>query len=126
MLGSFLGKFLGPKVMTGVLLAAVSAIGVLFWQWQSASESSARAEHQAQSYRVALVESEQELARQTERRKAMERAITQQQARAQAARERAETAEQALQRLEAGDEEVASWSGASVPPDVLDWLRDKR
>jgi len=117
-------RFIGPKVAAGLVFGLVLACGTLVHLWQSAIQDKANYKTQADTYLVALSQTENQLERERIQRRALSNAIKKRMAREQAARARARAAEAKLAELEANNEEVSRWSNAPVPDDLRDWLHD--
>lgn len=128
MIGKVIGlatRFIGPKILAGLVFGLVLACGTLIHLWQSAIQDKANYKTQADTYLVALSQTENELERERIQRRALSKAIEERMAREQAARARARAAEAKLAELEATNEKVSDWSRTPVPGDVLDWLRNQ-
>ena len=117
MLKGLIGKIAGPKVMIGVIAAALAAVVFLTWQLRDARSDLQAAEQGLDQATATIAAQQQEMAE-------YEAAVEAQREREQAARERAAQAERRLQDLESSNEAVQDWSDARVPDGVRDWLRE--
>lgn len=117
-------RFIGPKVAAGLVFGLVLACGTLVHLWQSAIQDKANYKTQADTYLVALSQTENKLERERIQRRALSTAIEKRQAQEKAARERARAAEAKLAELEANNDEVSRWSNTPVPDNLRSWLHD--
>lgn len=119
-----IARLIGPKMLGGALLAAISALGFVTWQWQSAEESASTATERVIGLSADLQHSESVVADQRADLAALDAAIEARREREREARARAAQAEQALAALEDSDEQVKDWSDTRVPDGVRRWLRE--
>lgn len=121
---SLLSKIAGPRVLAGVVAAAIAALAFTTWQWQSAERQASENRSEAKELREGLKSSEAELSRTREQIASLDAAVSAQRARREQAEQERAAAERELTELENSDEQVQDWSDTPIPDDVRGWLRD--
>lgn len=119
-----LSKIVGPRVLAGVIAAALAALAFTTWQWQSAELQAFENRSQARELRQGLELSEAELSRAREQIVSLDAALSAQRARREQAEQERADAKRKLIELENSNEEVKDWSDTRVPDDVRGWLLD--
>lgn len=114
-----LGKIAGPRVLLGVVVASLLALGLMWWQLQGAWSDATRAESQAAQLRSDLESSEGQISELRKEQDRRDQAVT----RALDAREQARSeAETASRKLEAALEND-DCANTPHPDAVTDSLR---
>lgn len=120
---SILAKIAGPRVLLGVVLAAVTAIALMWWRIDSATDDAARAEQAWAQLRDALQASEAQASVARKELARLQLALVERDEAIRSARDKADDFGRSLERLRQDSAEVRVWSDAAVPAGVLAGLR---
>lgn len=123
MLGKLVSKIAGPKVMLGITVASVIAIGSLLYLYRDAATDAAQAVQRAAGLEQDLADTRDEVEQLRRERQRLEEALAARREAARQARARADEAESELRRIYETDEQAGRWAAGAVPAAVADELQ---
>lgn len=116
---SLLARIAGPRVLLGVVLAAIVAIALMWWRLDGAQSAATQARQTSAQLRDALQAAEASAQARRVELERLQAALLERDEAIRRARERASDFSAALDRLRRESAEVREWADARVPGDVL-------
>lgn len=116
---SLLARIAGPRVLLGVVLAAIVAIALMWWRLDGAQAAATRARQTSAQLRDALQAAESQAQARRVELERLQAALLERDEAIRRARERATDFSAALDRLRRESAEVREWADARVPASVL-------